>query len=199
VTSADTAVAAAARAAHPVPGAPARGRVHRSPRRNVELKARDPDPARSLAAALAIGATDHGELRQRDTYFHVANGGLKLREQEPGEAHLIQWERAEQARERESRYRIAVVHDPVALADALGAALGVRGAVQKRRRLLLWRDVRIHLDAVEGLGTFIELEAVAPAASDLTHEHALIAELRTRLSITDERLVPLGYAVLLQL
>lgn len=55
-------------------------------------------------------------------------------------------------------------------------------------------SVRIHLDEVEQLGTFIEVEAVAPPDSDLTHEHRLVAELRDALGITDERLVALGYA-----
>ncbi len=59
------------------------------PRRNVELKAVDPDPARTLERALASGATDEGVIVQRDTYFRVASGRLKLREEEPGEAHLI--------------------------------------------------------------------------------------------------------------
>lgn len=76
----------------------------------------------------------------------------------------------------------------------LAAAIGVRVVVTKRRRLFLWRDVRIHLDDVEQLGRFIELEAVAPSDSDLTHEYQLIAELRDALTITDERLVAVGYA-----
>jgi adenylate cyclase class 2 len=170
------------------------------PRRNVELKARDPDPARSLATCLdELGAEDRGVLWQRDTYFHVAHGGLKLREQEPGTPHLIQFQRADEPQERESRYRIVEVGDPAVLVAALDAALGVRGAVEKRRRLFLWHDVRIHLDTVEDLGTFVELEAVAPATSDLAHEHALVAELRVALAITDDRLVPVGYAKLLGL
>jgi adenylate cyclase, class 2 len=72
----------------------------------------------------------------------------------------------------------------------------MRQVVEKRRRLFLWRNVRIHLDHVEQLGDFIELEAVAPADSDLTAEHRLIEELRAALSITDDRLVSLGYAAL---
>jgi hypothetical protein len=36
--------------------------------RKLEIKARDADPRRSLEAALALGAQDHGELAQRDTY-----------------------------------------------------------------------------------------------------------------------------------
>ena len=80
------------------------------------------------------------------------------------------------------------------LRAALTAALGACGDVVKRRRLFLWQGVRIHLDEVERLGTFIELEAVAPADSDLTNEHRLVVELRTALVITDERLIAPGYA-----
>src|SRR3954469_8092567 len=157
-----------------------------APRRNVELKARDPDPARSLARARALGAEDHGDLRQRDTYFAAPRGRLKLREQDPGGAELIAYERPDAAQARESRYRIAPVPDPDALRDALAASLGVTVVVDKRRRLLLWEGVRIHLDRVDGLGDFVELEGVAPAASDLSAEGARVARLRAELEIADE-------------
>jgi adenylate cyclase class 2 len=164
------------------------------PRRNVELKARDPDPDASLKICRALSADDHGEISQRDTYFEVASGGLKLREERPGRPHLIQFERTDEPQQRESRYRIVEVDDGAVLCAALAAAIGIRGVIAKRRRLFLWRNVRIHLDTVAQLGDFIELEAVAPAGSDLTAEHRLIEELRDALAITDERLVALGYA-----
>jgi adenylate cyclase class IV len=164
------------------------------PRRNIELKAIDPDPSASLEICRALGAEDRGTIAQRDTYFKAARGGLKLREEQPGRPHLIQFERASEPQQRESRYRIIEVSDGTALCEALVAAIGICGVVVKRRHLLLWQSVRIHLDEVEQLGTFIELEAVAPPDSDLTHEHRLIAELRDALGITDERLVALGYA-----
>ena len=63
------------------------------PARNVELKAHDDDPGRTLERALAAGAQDRGLLRQRDTYFAVPRGRLKLREEEPGGATLIAYER----------------------------------------------------------------------------------------------------------
>jgi adenylate cyclase, class 2 len=163
-------------------------------RRNVELKARDASPERSLELCRMLGAEDRGEIWQRDTYFNVVSGGLKLREERPGRPHLIQFDRDEVPHERESRYRIVAVEDGAVLREVLAGALGVRAVVAKRRRLFLWRDVRIHLDELEQLGTFIELEAVAPPDSDLSHEHRLIVELRELLGITDERLIALGYA-----
>jgi adenylate cyclase class 2 len=163
------------------------------PRRNIELKAHDPDPVRSLEVCRTLGAEDHGEIWQRDTYFQVASGGLKLREERPGRPHLVQFQRTNQPQQRESRYRIIEIDDGTVLSAALAEAIGVRVVVTKHRRLFLWRDVRIHLDRVEQLGEFIELEAVAPTDSDLAHEHDLVAELRTAFEITDERLLAVGY------
>jgi homotetrameric cytidine deaminase len=130
-----------------------------APQRNLELKARDPDPGRSLERALALGAEDHGEIVQRDTYFGRVGGRLKLREQTPGETELIQYRRVDEAGPRTSEYRLVGVGEGDGLRDALDAALGTLAVVEKRRRLLLWEDVRIHLDEVEELGSFVELEA----------------------------------------
>ena len=156
-----------------------------APRRNVELKAVDPDPARSLASARELGAEDRGVLRQRDTYFRTRWGRLKLREEEPGGATLIQYDRPDAAQARESRYRLSPVPDPDALRASLDAALGTLVVVDKERRLLLWEGVRIHLDTVQGLGSFVELEGVAGAGSDLSAEHEKVARLREALHIGD--------------
>ncbi len=168
------------------------------PRRNVELKARDPEPERSLERARALGAEDRGELRQRDTYFAAPRGRLKLREQDPGGAELIAYERDDAAAARESRYRIAPVEDAAALREALDAALGTVVVVDKRRRLLLWKGVRIHLDRVEGLGDFVELEGVAGEGSDLAGEGARVERLRSELQIADDAIEATGYADLLR-
>jgi adenylate cyclase class 2 len=88
------------------------------------------------------------------------------------------------------------IDDAQTLLTALTAALGVDVAVTKHRRLFLWQTVRIHLDNVERLGNFIELEAVAPANSDLHHEYHLVQQLRSAFSITDDRLIATGYGKL---
>jgi adenylate cyclase class IV len=167
-------------------------------RLNLELKATDPDPGRSLEVCRHLGARDEGTLWQRDTYFDARTGGLKLREQEPGHPHLIQFERADEPQQRESRYRIVEVGDPTVLLAALTDALGVTVTVTKRRHLFIWQNVRIHLDEVQSLGTFIELEAVAADRSDLRDEQRLIRRLRDSFSITDERLLATGYATQLR-
>jgi homotetrameric cytidine deaminase len=166
------------------------------PRRNVEIKARDADPGRTLERALALGAADEGVLTQRDTYFGGARGRLKLREQEPGGAQLIAYSRPDSEQARASAYRLADVSDPAALREALDAALGTRVVVDKRRHLLLWESVRIHLDEVEGLGAFVELEGVAPPESDLTREHEHVAHLRDELGIDDP--IPVSYSDMIE-
>ena len=162
--------------------------------RNLELKARDPEPETTLAACRELGAVDCGVLWQRDTYFQTHQGRLKLREQRPGRCQLIHYHRPDQTGERESRYRILEVSDRDTLREFLADSLGTLATITKRRRLFLWRSVRIHLDDVEGLGRFIEFEAVAPAASDLSAERELVGELRTTLGIADEALVAGSYA-----
>jgi adenylate cyclase class IV len=122
--------------------------------RNVELKARDADPAATLARAHAAGAVEADVLEQRDTYFAVPNGRLKLREERGGAATLVAYNRTNSTDTRVSDYELVAVHDPPALARVLSLVLGIRTVVEKRRRLLMWEDtVRVHLDDVRGLGT----------------------------------------------
>lgn len=150
-------------------------------------------PVRRAGASKPPRASVAPAARPRP-YFTVPRGGLKLREEHPGRPHLIQFERASKPQQRESRYRIAEVDAAEVLRAALTAAIGTTVVVCKTRRLFLWRQVRIHLDTVERLGNFIEIEAVAPPGSDLAEEYALVQTLRERLGITDERLVAHGYA-----
>jgi adenylate cyclase, class 2 len=166
------------------------------PRRNLELKARDPDPARSLQACLGLGAADHGTLHQRDTYFRSPHGRLKLRE-EPDRATLIAYERPDLSGNKESRYRLVDVPDPDALREALATALGVTVVVSKSRRLFLHENVRIHLDRVERLGDFIEFEAVATDGEDPSAFAARLDPLREHFAIREEDLLAASYSDLL--
>jgi adenylate cyclase class 2 len=163
-------------------------------RRNVELKARDTAPERSLDVCRALGAVDHGLIWQRDTYFAVPRGRLKLREQRPGVAQLIQYERPEDDGDRESVYRLTEVGDAGSLRASLDRALGIVAVVEKRRRLFLWQDVRIHLDEVAGLGSFIEFEAVSPPDSDLTNERTRVQQLQTAFHLMPDELISSSYA-----
>jgi adenylate cyclase class 2 len=168
-----------------------------SPRRNLELKARDHDPARSLQACHELGAEDKGTLTQRDTYFEVPRGRLKLREEPDAVATLIAYERPDLAGNKESRYRLVGVSDPAELRAALESVLGITVVVGKTRRLFIHEGVRIHLDRVEGLGDFVEFEAAAAQGEDPARFTTLLDDLRKRFSIRDEDLLRESYSDLL--
>lgn len=167
------------------------------PRRNVELKAADPDPARSLEVCHRLGAEERGVLVQRDTYFHASAGRLKLREEEDGRPSLISYERPDSAGRRESRYRIVPVADAGALKAALAETLGIKAVVVKRRRLFVWHDVRIHLDEVENLGAFLEFEAIAAGDSDLSHEEKQVHALCEAFGVAEDAAIGGSYCDLL--
>jgi homotetrameric cytidine deaminase len=165
---------------------------------NLELKARDPEPQQTVARCRALGASDEGVLEQRDTYFAGRHGRLKLREQDGSAAELIAYRRPDTREAQESAFIRAGVADPAALQEALGAALGETVVVVKRRRLWMWENVRIHLDDVLGLGTFIELEAMVGRGLNTEEEAAeKVARLRSELAIADDALIAAGYADLL--
>ncbi|MDX6600185.1 MAG: hypothetical protein QOE87_4072 [Gaiellales bacterium] len=168
-------------------------------RENIELKAADPDPAASERACLALGADDGGLLVQRDTYFGVEHGRLKLREDlERRTGELIFYLRAHESGLRASSYWRAPTIDPEALLSLLTAAHGVTGVVTKRRRLFLHRNVRIHLDDVEGLGSFVELESVlAVAGSESPTEAEALAEVVAALGLAERETIAEGYLELM--
>ncbi|HEO71061.1 MAG TPA: CYTH domain-containing protein [Candidatus Hydrogenedentes bacterium] len=126
--------------------------------RNIELKARLTNRERAAAACRELGAALQGDIHQRDTYFAVPEGRLKLRESDPGEDYLVFYHRPDIPGPKGCDYDIAVVDRGVR--GLLCAALGTLAVVEKMRTLYLWKNVRIHLDAVAGCGDYLEFEAV---------------------------------------
>ncbi|MGH2973393.1 MAG: class IV adenylate cyclase [Solirubrobacterales bacterium] len=165
-----------------------------APRRNLELKAKDADPERSLKICEALGADDEGALLQKDTYFNAPQGRLKLRQERGAAPRLIAYERQDFPGQKESRYRIVEIGDASELEEALADVLGITAVVSKARRLFLFEGVRIHLDRVDGLGSFIELEGVAgPGDVDLARFEVLLTDLRHSFGIEDADLLSGSY------
>ena len=164
--------------------------------RNVEIKARLRGPA-DLAAvaarAVRLGATGPQEIMQDDTFFRCDNGRLKLREFANGGGELIFYRRGDQTGPKESFYILAPVEDPDALRQALALAYGEAGRVRKRRTLYLAGRTRVHLDQVEGLGSFLELEVVLRDDEDVAAGEAEARDLMTGLGIEAAQLVEGAY------
>lgn len=159
--------------------------------RNIELKARLNHWESAETRCAEISATFEGDFRQTDTYFSVPRGRLKLRESSPGDPQLIYYQRPDCLHAAPSDYRIETLSP--SLAALLKDALGQLAVVDKTRSLWLWHKVRIHLDCVEGLGQFIEFEAVlSPHHSDLDGREK-VDHLRTVFALTEQDLIDASY------
>ncbi len=128
--------------------------------RNVELKAKVCDVAAFRRRAEALSDTPVEILDQHDTFLAAPRGRLKLRALGPTAGELIHYERADRRGAKSSTYAIVSTEDPDGLRALLGKALGVRGVVIKRRFLYRIGRTRVHLDVVDRLGAFVELEVV---------------------------------------
>ena len=139
-----------------------------------------------------------GELElQTDTYFRVPNGRLKLREMQGRLPVLIWYRRPDRAEVRASDYQLVPVAEPAQLKAALAGALGLRGLVHKRREIFWWHNVRVHLDDVEGLGTFVEFEAVLGPADGEAVSLQSLQDLLARLPLNAAASLAGSYADLL--
>jgi predicted adenylyl cyclase CyaB len=152
-----------------------------------------------VARVLALPPCHSEVQHQVDTYFAARRGRLKLREVDDERAELIAYERPDRVDVRASSYRVVPVAAPAALAAALAAALGVRGKVVKRREIYLWENVRIHIDRVEGLGAFLEFEAVIGESDGDEVSRQRLETLSERLGIRSEDTVTGSYSDLLGL
>jgi adenylate cyclase, class 2 len=164
--------------------------------RNIEVKVRLPDPARARAAALAAGADDAGVETQVDRYYELDGGRrVKLRTRAGRPAELIRYDRPETAGVRTSEYEVTPVCEDGACIVPAGPPVAI---VRKRRELLLLDNVRIHLDAVDGLGSFLELEAVVDERHDDAACRAQVDALLARLGLAEAVPIQASYGELVR-
>ena len=148
---------------------------------------------------MRAGAEARGTDTQTDTYFRVPRGRLKLREGTIENA-LIAYERPDEPSARACDVRLTELTPDAAraLRELLEAALSVRVRVRKRREIYFADNVKLHLDQVDGLGTFVEIEA--QSRGGVPEPARLLAqarEWRARLGIEDADLEPRSYSDLL--
>ena len=134
------------------------------PHVNVEIKACCDRPDEVRAVLREAGADFRGSDRQVDTYFNVPHGRLKLREGNIENA-LIHYHRPDQAGPKRADVTLYHPADGAKLKAALAAALGVLVVVVKKREIYFLGNVKCHVDAVDGLGGFVEIEAIDEAGS----------------------------------
>jgi adenylate cyclase len=166
-------------------------------RRNLEIKARVRDAGALASRAAAVAGGPPEVLRQEDTFYPVSEGRLKLRVLAENRGELIYYRRADVRGPKASSYAIAPTDRPQALGAVLEAALGSRTVVRKRRTVFLAGRTRIHLDEVQDLGSFVELECVLGPGDTLKDAEAELSELMDRLGVAEADLIEGAYADLL--
>ncbi len=150
--------------------------------------------------ALVEGLADQGPttIRQQDTFFPCASGRLKLRRLADNRGELIAYRRADVAGSKQSDYVLARTAEPEALRAVLAEALGTTVVVTKTRWLYLVGQTRVHLDEVQGLGDFLELEVVLAEGQVPEEGHRIAREIMAKLEVRAEDLVEGAYADLLR-
>lgn len=164
---------------------------------NVEIKAKVSDPTRFAEKAAKLSQSEGTIIRQHDTFFNCSQGRLKLRDFMNGSGQLIFYERPDTDGPKLSRYSISPTSDPPSLQVVLSDALGVKGEVRKERRLFLIGQTRVHLDAVEGLGHYMELEVVMRPEQTVEEGQQVAEHLMEQLGVSKESLVTGAYMDLL--
>jgi predicted adenylyl cyclase CyaB len=165
---------------------------------NVEIKAYARNFEEIRLRTEALSDTQVEVIPQEDIFFNTEKGRLKLRILSIDLAQLIYYTRPDQEGPKRSEYHIYETPDPENLKRVLELAYGIRGRVKKTRYLYLVGQTRVHLDEVEGLGQFMELEVVmAPGQSEIQGQ-AIAEELMSRLGVERADLLEGAYMDLLE-
>lgn len=165
--------------------------------RNVEIKAGIESVEQLLPRVVSLADSGPTYIVQDDTFFGCPKGRLKLRKLSETQGELIFYERADCAEPKESFYVVAPTHSPNALREALALSYGVVGQVRKTRTLFMLGRTRIHLDRVEGLGDFLELEVILQENEGLEKGIVTAQAVLNKLAVSSQQLVPGAYIDLL--
>lgn len=165
--------------------------------RNVEIKARIESLEALASKATALASEGPIEIVQDDTFFHCPSGRLKLRAFPRGDGELIYYRRADEHGPKESFYLRSPTSAPDTLRESLSLAYGQVGRVRKHRTLYLAGRTRIHLDRVEGLGDFLELEVVLADSEPAEAGAREAYDLMEKLGVTPSQLIECAYVDLI--
>jgi len=164
---------------------------------NLEAKFKLYDLELARKRAEALKYEFKATMIQRDTFFRVNHGKLKLREEEAG-SWLISYGREDSIDLKLSNYQIVAVTPPDEMLAMMSDAIGVLATVRKTRQLLTRGNIRLHLDQVDGLGEFGEIEAVLGENGNLEDSRAAVEELLAALDVNRKNLIGASYYEMLR-
>jgi len=166
---------------------------------NIEIKAQCKNPEITETKIKTLTDNIIGLDLQSDTYFKTKNGRFKLRESTIDGNYLIPYLRPNNLESKRSDYDKIPVQDAQKVKSLFENILGIQCVVRKKRKIYLYENVRIHLDEVDQLGSFIELEAVFNGRHEEEKvQRKKIEFLMNELSIGKESLVAESYENLMQ-
>ncbi|XP_033639558.1 uncharacterized protein LOC117300016 [Asterias rubens] len=164
---------------------------------NIEIKAHLRSPEYVRKKALELSGSDKVEiLHQCDTFFHCPNGRLKLREfkEDPTKlSQLVFYDRPDTTGPKLSKFSKTESHHPDQLKITLTQALGVQGIVKKTRTLIMIGQTRVHIDEVDELGSFMELEVVMKQDQSIEEGTKIADNLMEELGIQPSDLISGAY------
>ena len=165
---------------------------------NIEIKAKCFHPEKVEAFLLQAGAKFVGLDHQKDTYFNVPEGRLKLR-QGNIENSLIFYQRPNQEGPKQSDFSLSKISDGSSMENVLAKALGVKVVVEKFRKIFYIQNVKFHIDEVPALGSFVEIEAgnLSDPSKTIHDLHSQCALYMSAFNITDEDLIQNSYSDML--
>src|SRR5687768_4260918 len=167
-------------------------------RSNIEIKALVDNFTQIRLRAELLSDTPVEVIPQEDIFFHTQKGRLKLRILAANRAQLIYYTRPDQEGPKRSEYHIYETPDPENLKRVLELAYGIRGRVKTTRYLYLVGQTRVHLDEVEGLGQFMELEVVMAPGQSNAEGQAIGEELMSKVGVEKGDLLEGAYMDLLE-
>ena len=165
---------------------------------NIEIKAKVKNVEALKTKIESFYNIKPKEIFQVDTFFNIDKGRLKLRTFSKDKGELIFYKRSNSAGPKRSDYFIYKTDNPDELKKVLEISLGTRGIVRKRRLLYLVDKTRIHLDEVENLGSFLELEEVLSPDQKENEGKQAAEDIMNKLGINDKDLIELAYIDLLE-
>ncbi len=165
--------------------------------RNIEIKAKIADSAFCLQKARELSGQPGQEIVQEDFFFNCDHGRLKLRVFAGGQGELIFYTRDNRKGPKTSEYYISPTSEPQKLKQVLGKSNGIKGVVRKTRLLFLIGRTRVHIDRVECLGDFLELEVVLAENEEPLSGVQKANELMDQFGISENQLISNAYVDLL--
>jgi predicted adenylyl cyclase CyaB len=166
--------------------------------RNIEIKAKIERIEALIPVIASLADTGPFDLPHHDTFFNCPLGKLKLRAFSANAGELIYYQRPDLKGPKLSIYQISPTNSPDSLRNTLASAYGILGTVRKRRTLYLLGNTRFHLDHVDTLGDFLELEVVLSENQTATSGESFAHELMAKLGILPSQLIPTSYLELLR-